>query len=455
MSIFKACDIRGVYGGDLTEAGMEDVGRGFASIMRRRNAAPTIVVGGDVRRSTASLKAALISGLTQCGARVVDVGVVPTPVLYFAFRMLHGNGCAMVTASHNPPKFNGLKLCFSQMPVTMAEIQELRRTVEAGEFLPGEGKAETFDVLPEYETWLAAQFTQPIPLKVVADCGGGSWSEIAPRAMRRAAVSVAPLNCEIDPDLTLRDPNPLPENVTGLRQAVVAEGAAYGAAFDADGDRVLFVDERGNVVPSDVAGAVLARWLLAASPGGKVVYEVNCSQALPDAVEQAGGKPLMERAGHAFMKRRVLEENALLGAEVSGHFFFGQVGGADDGLYSALMMGRLLDETGERLSELVAAVPHYHSTSVVRLPMNAGRAAELVEAIAAHAGGQASRLDGVRVQYDTGWALARASVTEPVISMRFEARRREHLPEILRRFLGFNPPVLAEVEKILAQNDQL
>jgi len=456
MSIFKACDIRGVYGAELTEAAMADVGRGFASIMRRRLAAPTIVVGGDVRRSTAGLKNALVKAMQECGARVVDIGTVPTPVLYFAFQLVRGDACAMVTASHNPPRFNGLKLCFSEIPVTTGEIEELRRTVEAREFTPGEGSVETYDALPDYETWLAAQFTEPTPLKVVVDAGGGSWSEIAPRAMRRAALGVVPLHCNTDPDLAVRDPNPLPHNIADLCEAVVREDAAYGVAFDADGDRVVFVDERGNPVPPDIAGAVLARWLLESHPGGKVVYEVNCSQALPDAVARAGGKPLMERAGHAFMKHRVIEEEALFGVEISGHYFYGEVRGADDGLYSALMMGRLLDETGRRLSDLAAAIPHYYSTPVVRLPMSGDQAAELVDAIAANAAdGQVSRIDGVRVQYDTGWALARASITEPVVSMRFETRRPEHLPEILGRFLGFNPAVQARVEAILAEHDKL
>ena len=457
MSIFKSCDIRGVYGSELDEPAMADIGRGIVSIMRRSIDAPRIVVGGDVRRSTAALKAALIDGMVESGAHVTDVGILPTPVFYFAFKNVPGDGCAFVTASHNPPRFNGLKLCFSHNPVSVEEIEELRRTVESGEFVSGSGTAEQHDVTAEYERWLAEQFPGPLPLRMAVDAGGGCWSDIAPRALRRAGSDVVPLFCEVDPDLTVRDPNPLPRNLSEVCRTVVGNGCRFGAAFDADGDRVVFVDEKGSPINSDLAGAILARWMLQSDPGEKVVYEVNCSQALADTVAAAGGTALMEKAGHAFMKRRMIDENALFGVEISGHFFYRQLDGGDDGLFSAMMMGQLLHDTGRALSELAADVPHYYSTAVVRLPRSNTEARQIVDAIAANArdDGEVSRLDGVRVQYDNGWALARVSVTEPVISMRFEAHRKEFLQEILDKFLGSDPGLEQDVAQVLKTHKEL
>ena len=472
MSIFKSCDIRGVYGDDLTEETMAGIGRGMASILRRRLERPRVVVAGDIRRSTAGLKSALIDGLLQSGAHVIDAGTVPTPVLYFAFKHVPSDACAMVTASHNPTKFNGLKLCFSHMPVSEDEIAELERVVRAGEIAAGAGEIAAGaadvgrrgepcvlpllaqrNVVADYERWLHDEFGRLAPVKMAADAGGGSWSEIAPRALRAAGFSVVPVFCRFDPDLAVRDPNPLPTNIGELCRAVRENACSYGAAFDGDGDRVVFVDELGRPVPSDVAGAVFSRWVLKSNPGARVVYEVNCSQALPDVIAAAGGQPLMERAGHAFMKRRMIDEQALFGVEISGHFFYRELHGGDDGLYSALMMGKLLGEAGQPLSALVDAVPRYYSTPVVRLPRANADARRIVDAISANAeaaaNGSVSRLDGIRVQYAHGWALARVSVTEPVLSLRFEAQTKEFLPEIIDRFLGFDPGLRNEVNQHL------
>ncbi|NQT21584.1 MAG: phosphomannomutase/phosphoglucomutase [Planctomycetes bacterium] len=457
MSIFKSCDIRGVYGAELDEPAMADIGRGIASIMRRSIDMPKIVVGGDVRRSTAALKAALIDAMVQSGAHVTDVGILPTPVFYFAFKNVPGDGCAFVTASHNPPEFNGLKLCFSRTPVSVEQIEELRKTVERGKFVVGPGDVDCRNIVGEYEAWLAEQFPGGLSSRMAIDAGGGCWSEIAPRALRRTGLDVVPIFCEVDPDLAVRNPNPLPANIAELRRTVVESGCSFGAAFDADGDRVVFVDEEGSPIHSDVAGAIIARRLLEAAPAEKVVHEVNCSQALADAVTAAGGTALMEKAGHAFMKRRMIDEDALFGVEISGHFFYRRLDGGDDGLFSVIMMGQLLQDTGRALSELAADVPHYYSTAVVRLPRSNADARRLVDAIAAnaHGDGEVSRLDGVRVQYDNGWALARVSVTEPVISMRFEAHRKELLPGILDRFLGFDPGLKQDVEQILKAHGEL
>jgi len=479
VSIFKSCDIRGVYGDELSEPEMADIGRGIVSILRRsqamqriperrgrerrnavrgaterrsrRSARPSILVGGDVRRSTAPLKKALIDAMVASGAEVVDIGIVPTPVFYFAFasETCRCSACAMVTASHNPPKFNGLKLCFSHDPVTPDEIDRLRVVVEQKDFVSGAGIARQVNIVPEYERWLQSAIAVPPAVKIAVDAGGGGWSEIAPRALGSLGFGVMPIFCRVDPDLSVRNPNPLPAGISELCEAVVSHGCSFGAAFDADGDRVVFVDERGRPVAGDVAGAVLSQWLLQSNAGESIVYEVNCSQALADVITAAGGKPLMEKAGHTFMKRRMITEQALFGVEISGHFFHRSLGGGDDGLYTAALMGKLL-AGGRSLCALADAVPHYHATPVVRLPMISRDSQQVVENIARNAeGGRVSRLDGIRVQYSDGWALARVSVTEPVLSLRFEARTRELLPGIIDAFLGFDPRLKEQVSRQL------
>ena len=456
MSIYKACDIRGVYGQDLTEAETERIGQAIGTMADGGD----VIVGGDVRESTPTLKVSLTDGLVSTGARVVDIGIMPTPVFSFAVDSLRPAAAAMVTASHNPAEFNGLKFVVGEDvtgPETVAQVQQL---AGGGEFRRGKGTVETRDVLSEYESstgetarpWLA-DGRKP---RMVVDAGNGCWSELAPRILGRLGFEVVPQFCEIDGRFPNRDPNPAHSgSLAALQEAVVSEEAALGVAFDGDGDRVVLVDESGHVVPSEYTACLMARDLLKDNPGGKVVYDLKSTSALADCVAKHGGVPLMERSGYAFIKRRMRAENAIFGAEVSGHFFYGFLNGRDDGLLSAIHAASLVASSGRSLGGLVSELPHYVITPDIRIPCDSGRIDAALRAIRDAATGEVSELDGVRIQYETGWGLARASVTEPLITLRFEGQSASQLEGIVRQFLAPVPDLERVVRAFLKTHGQV
>jgi len=465
MSIFKACDIRGVYPTELGEGLARRIGRSIGTLLIRRHETPQprVLLGGDVRRSTPALKVALLDGLRSTGCHVLDLGTVPTPVFFFAFRTLGStalpaaevDGAVMITGSHNPPEFNGLKVSLSTMPITPEEIQAIAATAgltpgPGEDFVQGKGAVEALDVTDAYREWITSELAGPHDLKVVVDAGNGCYSDLAPGIFRTLGFEVVPLFCQVDGFFSDRHPDPsVPEHLTALCAEVRRARADYGVAFDGDGDRAVFVDERGRAISTDRAIVLMAENVFAeqadpaAEPRPKVVYDLNCSRIVPEAIERLGGIPLIEQAGHAFIRRRMIEEDALFGGEVSGHLFYRALGGSDDGLYSALRMGRWLAERGESLAELVDRLPSYCITPRVRLGCESGAGQEILDRIAAAAETQhrVLRLDGVRVDYDDGWALARVSITEPLISLRFEAAEAARLRAIIDDFLRPVPEV--------------
>jgi len=470
MSIFKACDIRGKYGEDITEPIMRNIGRAMATLLLRAHHGdlekPSILVSGDCRTSTPALKEALIQGVLTTGVDVLDIGVdIPTPVARYAFRKLLPDALAIVTASHNPPGYNGLKLQLSDRPITPEEIQRIQEIAEAEEESVHRSSADTpgvvreIDMIGPYEQWILETFAQGAAVKVVVDPGNGCYSDLAPELMSRLGFDVVKLFCRIDGRFPNRSPNSaIADNLTALCEEVQRTGAALGVAFDGDGDRVAFVDEKGRSVPYDKAVVIMAKDILTHEMVGrspeekKVIYEINCSQAVPDELARIGATPLIERAGHAFITTRMIDEKAVFGGEVSGHFFYGELGGSDDGLYSAIRMGRLLASANEPLSEIVDGVPEYSATPVLRLPFDAREGHEAVQAIIACAGKEAEviDIDGVRVHYPEGWGLVRVSITEPVISIRFETYRSEDLPTLVEECLRPVPHLLAEVRRSLS-----
>jgi phosphomannomutase/phosphoglucomutase len=446
MSIFKSCDIRGVYGVDLNERLAFDLGRAIA-----RRHAGRAVVGGDLRASTPVLKSALIDGLCAAGAEVVDLGLLPTPAFYHAKHLLQAPVGAMVTASHNPARYNGFKLMFGDLPVEPEDVAQLAQDVSAlpsacGALPPAsadeerENCAQRVDTLADYEATLTAAFPGLSARRVLVDAGNGSMWQVAPAVLRACGQKVVELYCTPDGRYPNRDPNPsVPAHLQAARQAVLASGAALGVAYDGDGDRVIAIDERGRVLPSDRLLVLLARHLLSGAPGSAVVYDLKSSSVVADEVHRAGGRPLMERSGHAFIKRRLMLEQALLGGEVSGHYFFEAVGG-DDALYATLVLLQALDALGLGLAEAIDTVPTYPITPDLRLPCAPERArgilAELQRAFADH---PINLLDGVRVQFSAGWALARLSVTEPLLTLRFEACSEAELEAIQREVRARTP----------------
>ena len=429
--IYKDCDIRGVYGQEFDERDAFEIGRGIATLRPGQS----VLVGGDARLSTGAIKARLIEGLLASGAKVTDIGTVPTPALYFAISRRMADGGVMVTASHNPPRYNGFKFMFGDRPVTREAIDNLRRVVEAGDFADGAGTLMLRDVLREYVGALSARFAHlrgGRPLRAVVDAGNGAMSEAGPAALAGAGVVVEPLFCEFDGRFPNRPPNPTEyDKLTALRESVLKSGADFGVAFDGDGDRAVFCDERAEIVTSERSLVLFIRHLLKERPG-PVVYDQKSSSVVKKAILQMGGEPVMERSGHTFIKRRFLDLGAPLAGEVSGHFFFGELG-YDDGLYAALLMATILKQSGRTLSALLQDVVCPPITPDVRLYCPYDSQDEWLDRIRALGAGAAiSEMDGVRIDFPFGWLLARKSVTAEQITLRAEGRDADSLKLILR-----------------------
>ncbi len=435
MGIFKACDVRGVYGRDLTDETAYRIGRALGTMLDGKS----VITGGDVRVSTPALKSALIRGLVESGAPVIDIGIVPTPAFYYAKRHLGADAGVMVTASHNPPEFNGLKLVLGPLPITVEELQSIRDLSDKGGFVNRTGGVREHDIIPSYLSFI--QDIAPRPAgehssKIIVDCGNGCYSDLAPDVFRRFGYEVAELFCTPDGAFPNRDPNSaIAGHLTELCRKVPSAGAMLGIAFDGDGDRVSFVDERGRFLSTDKAAVILSRHILVDNGNQKIVYDLKCSSVVPEAISAAGGIPVPERSGHAFIKTRMITDDAAFGAELSGHYFYRELGGGDDGLYSALLMASMLTGSGKSLAELADEVLEYATTPDIRVPYEGDRS-EVIERIAGAFPPEAvSRLDGVKVTFAGGWALARVSVTEPVITLRFEAADERRLREIMKDFL--------------------
>jgi len=438
MSIFKECDIRGRYPDEIDEATAWRIGRAMAAL----HPSGAMGVGGDVRLSTPAIKAALIRGLTEGGVHVKDLGMIPTPALYFSMKRYGLPGGATVTASHNPPQFNGIKFMFGDMPVTKADIDALQAASERGDFPEGRGSCDPLDPIPDYLDAMARHFAGQQPMKVVVDAGSGALSAIAPEAFRRCGHEVVELFCEPDGRFLLRDPNPAEYRHLGaVRAKVVETGADFGVAFDGDGDRAVFITEAGAPVMNEQALVLFIRHLLKDRPA-PVVYDQKCSSVVPKAIWAMGGLPAPERSGHAFIKRRFLQAGAAIAGEVSGHFFFGELG-YDDGLFAALMMPEILAGTGKSLGELTGEIVLPPITPDLRVRCPYDRQPEWLARIEAKMKDRAtgiSRLDGVLMEFPDGWLLARKSVTSEQITLRAEAETPEGLRRILELAAEALPP---------------
>jgi phosphomannomutase/phosphoglucomutase len=447
MSIFKACDIRGVVGEELNEAVARRIGRALGRMMLARGAGP-VCLGGDFRRSTPVLKRAVCDGLLSAGMLVRDVGQAPTPAVYFAGRHLNCPHTVIVTASHNPARYNGIKFMIAGRPATPDLVSELQSRL--AESTPGtastKGAPTTHDVLHEYEShvrstaaWIGrdrASQLQSRTLRIVLDGMGGAFAAIAPRVLRAAGCDIIEMRCAADPAYSTGDPNPASDgNLKLLKERVVVEKADLGIALDGDGDRAAFVDEAGTIIRPEQIGVLLARHCFERPT---VVYDLKCASILARAVEAAGGTSIMQPSGHGFIKSTMIDRGADLGVEVSGHFFFKALQGGDDGLFVALVVAHILAPMGTRLSELIAPIGWPAITPDLRIPFT-GDVRTVLDEIAAGCGGTVLRLDGVRAAYDDGWALARASITEPLITLRFEANSLADLKAVARRFLAGRP----------------
>ncbi len=438
--IFRQYDIRGTVGADLTADVARAVGRAVGSeAAQRLGRAPVLVVGRDNRPSGEELERELIAGLLAAGATVRDAGLLPTPALYFAIHHLSADGGVQVTGSHNPPEMNGFKMVLGGLPFAGDDIQGLRERIAADRFAAGHGVLTPHDVLEAYRREILTRIG-PLgrPLRVVVDCGNGTASLVDPDVLEALGATVDRLYCESDGTFPHHHPDPtVLANLRDLQSRVREWKADAGIAFDGDGDRIGAVDEGGTVLFGDQILALLGLDVVRRlGKGREVIFDVKCSDALPEALERAGAKPVMWMTGHSYIKAKMKESGAVLGGEMSGHMFFGPPDylGFDDALYAAARLLKILAGQPQPLSALRAALPQYVSTPEIRVDCPEDRKQAVVAAAARRfaAKYQTVTIDGVRWRTREGWGLIRASNTQPILVLRFEARSAAGL-EALRR----------------------
>jgi phosphomannomutase len=445
VSVYKPCDIRGNAGEELSPALYESWGR---TLGRQLAPGSTVVIGGDVRGSTPPYLAALGKGLVQAGMEVTNLGLLPTPMIYFAKRHLQASACAIVTASHNPATINGLKWMLGDRPPTPEGVAVLERGVTetiGARDTRTQGTMRDVDMVPDYVRWLQEEFktASAAPLKVVLDPMYGCWSERA----RRYLQGVFP-RCEFSAIRDAADPQfggctpdcSRPEKLSELRAAVCREKAHLGIAFDGDGDRVGFVDNEGVALKAEEATWVLLHGFGSEIRGSRFVYDLKFSDRIPEAARQLGAEPLVERSGHAFIRTRMCEADGLFGAEISGHYFYRALNGGDDGLHTACRAIAHLAESGRTMSQLRCECPAVYISPDLRVAVTP----EMQEAIVARIRGQWAEypqqtIDGIRIDTPEGWALVRNSVTEAALTFRFEGRDRPGLENLVRQFLSTLP----------------
>ena len=445
--IFRQYDIRGVVGTDVTAALARDIGQAFGTLLRRDAAGSDglrVALGRDNRLTSDELAAGVSAGLVAAGVQVVDVGTVPTPVLSFAAAYLETDGALQVTGSHNPPEYNGFKMTARGRSLYGDRIQELRRIIEERDFDSGAGGVETQEIIPIYLRVVAAKVEVARPLRVVVDCGNGTGSLVAVDLLEALGenVDVIPLFCESDGTFPNHHPDPVvDENLGDLIAKVLETGADLGVAFDGDADRIGAVDDRGRIVRGDILLLLYGLDLLERTgAGAKVVFDVKCSQALPEVLEAAGGVPIMSATGHSLIKDRMKREGSLLSGELSGHIMFGEnYYGFDDALYGAALLLSIVSRYEGSLSERLDQLPSFVSTSEIRYPATEETKWEIVDRAIRHFSRdrEVISVDGARVLFGDGWGLIRASNTEPVLVGRFEARSAERLAEIRNEMEGW------------------
>ncbi|MGB9976563.1 phosphomannomutase/phosphoglucomutase [Thermovenabulum sp.] len=432
-NIFRQYDIRGVVGEELTENVAETLGKAFGSFSIKKGE-KLVVVGSDNRLSSPSLKKAVINGLLSTGCDVVDLGTVVTPVFYFARIHYKINAGIMVTASHNPPQFNGFKVAFGHATLYGEDIQYIRKLMEEGNFEKGNGTLKCIDPTEDYINDITSRIKLSRPLKVAIDCGNGTASFIAERLFTRLGAQVYPLYCDSDPNFPNHFPDPVkPENMQDLKNLVLKGNLDLGIGFDGDGDRIGVVDDKGQIIWGDMLMILFWREILPKHPGATAIVEVKCSQALVEEITKLGGNPIFYKTGHSLIKAKMKEIGAIFTGEMSGHMFFAdEYYGFDDALYAAARLLRILSNTEKKLSELLSDVPKYYSTPEIRVHCSDEEKFDKVQEVKKYFSGRYEiiDIDGARVIFPDGWGLVRASNTGPELIVRCESKTPEGLAKI-------------------------
>jgi len=438
VHIFREYDIRGRVPADLNPDVVYILGRGIGAYYRRHGK-DRAAIGRDCRLSSPSLQEALMKGLRESGISVVDIGMVGTPLTYFSLFHIPIEAGVQITGSHNPPDENGLKICLGKTTIHGEEIQEIRKIIESESFVDGEGQLDTLEIIPDYQKYVRENLKPgPRKLKAVVDAGNGTGGIIAVPIYRALGFDIIELFCEPDGTFPNHHPDPtLPENLETMMRTIREEKADLGIAFDGDADRIGVVDDAGNIIWGDRLLAIFSRHILKDNPGATIVSEVKCSQTLFDDIRKHGGNPIMWKAGHSLIKAKMKEENALLGGEMSGHMFFShRYFGYDDAIYTAGRLLELLSHTDRKLSEILSDLPETVTTPEIRRPCPDEKKFQVVQELVENfrRDYEVIDVDGARVLFDHGWGLVRASNTQPVLVLRFEATDKEQLEKIQNIF---------------------
>ncbi|NKB47235.1 MAG: phosphomannomutase/phosphoglucomutase [Legionellales bacterium] len=432
--IFRAYDIRGIVDQALTEDSVYAVGLAFGS-QAQTVGQSHVAVGRDGRLSSPRLSQALIQGLLDSGCNVVDIGCVPSPILYFATNTLATQSGIMVTGSHNPADYNGLKMVLAGQTLAEIQIQQLRQRIEQLEFTQGNGSVIECDVTSDYLDCIVKDVQLAKPLKIVIDCGNGIAGAMTPALFRRLGCDVIELFCEVDGRFPNHHPDPtIAENLQALQQKVLETNADIGLAFDGDADRLGVITDQAEIIWPDRQMIVFAEDVLSRNPGQTIVFDVKCTQHLAQRITAAGGKPLMYKTGHSLLKRKMQEVQAPLAGEMSGHIFFKERWyGFDDGLYSAARLLEIVSQHPGRVSDLFATIPDSVNTPELKIPIAEAQKQTFMRQLIEQGDFQAEQLntiDGLRVEYANGWGLIRPSNTTPCLVLRFEADSQAALQQI-------------------------
>jgi phosphomannomutase/phosphoglucomutase len=436
--IFKAYDVRGIVGKTLTPEAVEAIGQAIGSESRERGC-PTVAIGRDGRLSGPELSAALAAGLRKSGVDVVDVGQVATPMVYFAAHHLETHSGVMVTGSHNPPDYNGLKMVVAGETLAGEAIQNLRRRIEGGKLASGSGGYRTRSIREDYLRRIVSDVKLARPMKLVVDCGNGVAGATAPELYRQLGCEVNELYCEVDGNFPNHHPDPSqPDNLADLQRALAAGKGELGLAFDGDGDRLGVVTRNGKIIYPDRQLMLFAADVLSRNPGAEVIFDVKSTRHLFSWIRSHGGKPLLWKTGHSFIKQKLRESGAPLAGEMSGHFFFKERWyGFDDGLYAGARLLEILSRSHDP-GAVLEALPDAISTPELHLKLSEGENYSLIDKLKAGArfdgAHEVISIDGLRVEYADGFGLARPSNTTPVVVLRFEADDAAALKRIQEDF---------------------
>ncbi len=446
--IFREYDIRGIADKELLDEDVEQLGRGLATYLIR-HAGRKLCIGNDCRLSSPRLHDALLKGFLAAGAQVLDIGTVPTPVLYFSAVHFQADGAVMITGSHNPPEYNGFKSVCGPGTLYGQAIQDVKKLIQLNDFEAGQGTVQQVDAVTPYVDEVTSQFHFSRKVKVVFDGGNGTAGPVLERMLARLNVDATKLYFKMDGTFPNHHPDPtVLENLADLKKAVAKEKAELGIAFDGDTDRIGAVDEHGVVIYGDMLLLIFGREILSRKPGATFIGEVKCSQILYDKLAELGGRPIMYKTGHSLIKAKMKEEHAELAGEMSGHMFFAdRYYGYDDALYAACRLIEIVANSGQPLSHQLDGIPQMVSTPELRVDCPDDVKFQVVEKVAeiVRKNHQVVDVDGVRVPYEHGWGLVRASNTQPVLVMRFEASSKELLNQYRKELEGIVEQAKEEV----------